>query len=62
MRSSRGASEADENDAVVSRETAGKIGRVLRAIVAGTSVKIGVPGAISVSFDANKALGGRQTR
>jgi KAP family P-loop domain len=49
--------EADESDAVVSRETAGKIGRVLRAIVAGTSVKIGVPGAISVSFDANKALG-----
>jgi hypothetical protein len=39
-----------------SRETARTIGRVMRAIVAGTSVKIGVPGAIDVSFEANKAL------
>ena len=39
-----------------SRTTARRIGRVMRAIVAGTSVKIGVPGAIDVSFDANKAL------
>lgn len=39
-----------------SRETARTIGRVMHAIVAGTSVKIGVPGAIDVSFDANKAL------
>jgi hypothetical protein len=39
-----------------SRQTARTIGRVMRAIVAGTSVKIGVPGAIDVSFEANKAL------
>jgi KAP family P-loop domain len=39
-----------------SQKTARTIGRVMRAIVAGTSVKIGVPGAIDVSFDANKAL------
>ena len=39
-----------------SRRTARTIGRVMHAIVAGTSVKIGVPGAIDVSFDANKAL------
>lgn len=39
-----------------SRETARTIGRVMRALVAGTSVRMGVPGAIDVSFDANKAL------
>jgi hypothetical protein len=39
-----------------SRETARTIGRVMHAIMAGTSVKIGVPGAIDVSFEANKAL------
>ena len=41
-----------------SRETARTIGRVMRAIVAGMSMKIGVPGAINVSFEANKALEG----
>ena len=40
-----------------SREIAGRIGRVMKAIAAGTSVKFGVPGAIDVSFNANKALG-----
>jgi hypothetical protein len=39
-----------------SQRTARTIGRVMHAIVAGTSVKIGVPGAIDVSFEANKAL------
>jgi len=46
-----------------SRDTARTIGRVMKAIVAGTSVSIGVPGAINASFDANKALeaGGRMS-
>lgn len=38
------------------QKTAKTIGRVVRSIVAGTSVRLGVPGAIDVSFDANKAL------
>ena len=38
------------------RKTASTIGRVMRSIIAGTSMKIGVPGAIDISFDANKAL------
>jgi hypothetical protein len=38
------------------RKTAATIGRVIRSIIAGTSMDVGVPGAIKVSFDANKAL------
>jgi hypothetical protein len=38
------------------RRTAATIGRVMRSILAGMSMKVGVPGAIDVSFDANKAL------
>ena len=38
------------------RRTASTIGRVMRSILAGMSMKVGVPGAIDVSFDANKAL------
>jgi hypothetical protein len=38
------------------RQTASTIGRVMRSILAGMSMKIGVPGAIDISFDANKAL------
>jgi hypothetical protein len=48
--------EQQPGHAQASRETARTIGRVMRAIVAGTSVKIGVPGAIDLSFEANKAL------
>src|SRR5206468_10942273 len=32
------------------------IGRVMRSLVAGSLVRLGVPGAIDLSFDANKAL------
>jgi predicted ATPase len=39
------------------RETAKTIGRVMRSILAGMSMTVGVPGAVEVSFDANKALG-----
>jgi hypothetical protein len=38
------------------RKTARTIGRVMRSLVAGSSVRLGVPGAIDLSFDANKAL------
>jgi hypothetical protein len=38
------------------RDTARTIGRVIRSILAGISMTVGVPGAIGVSFDANKAL------
>jgi len=38
------------------KKTARTIGRVMRSLVAGSSVRLGVPGAIDVSFDANKAL------
>jgi KAP family P-loop domain len=48
--------EEQPRNAQASQATARTIGRVMRAIVAGTSVKIGVPGAIDVSFEANKAL------
>ncbi|HTO25343.1 MAG TPA: P-loop NTPase fold protein [Gaiellaceae bacterium] len=40
----------------LSRKTAEKVGLVMRAIVSGASIKVGVPGAVDVSFDANKAL------
>jgi predicted KAP-like P-loop ATPase len=36
--------------------TAAAVGRVMRSIIAGTSMTIGVPGAIDLTFDANKAL------
>lgn len=38
------------------RKTASTIGRVMRSILAGASIKVGVPGAIEVSYDANKSL------
>lgn len=38
------------------RETAATVGKVMKSIVAGLSIKVGVPGAIDFSFDANKAL------
>ena len=37
-------------------ETASTLGKVMRSILAGTSIKIGVPGSIALSFDANAAL------
>lgn len=44
------------------RETASTIGRVMRSILAGMSMTIGVPGAINVSYDANKALTAHRPR
>ena len=41
------------------RETAATVGKVMKSIVAGLSIKFGVPGAIDLSFDANKALAAR---
>jgi hypothetical protein len=38
------------------RVTAGTLGRVMHSLVAGLTVKVGVPGAVDVSFDANRSL------
>jgi KAP family P-loop domain len=44
------------------QKTAKTIGMVMRSILAGSSVKLGVPGAIDFSFDANKALAAAEQR
>jgi len=44
----------DEGEAA--KKTAATIGRVTRSILAGLSLRVGVPHAIELSFDANKAL------
>jgi KAP-like P-loop domain-containing protein len=44
------------------KKTAKTIGMVMRSIVAGSSVRLGVPGAIDLSFDANKALAAADQR
>jgi hypothetical protein len=38
------------------QQTASVIGRVMRSIVAGLTVKVGLPGAVDMSFEANRAL------
>jgi KAP family P-loop domain len=38
------------------KRIAGTIGRAMRSILAGMSMTVGVPGAVNLSFDANKAL------
>jgi tetratricopeptide (TPR) repeat protein len=38
------------------QRTAATIGRVVRSLVAGMSVKVGVSGAVEASFDANRSL------
>ena len=43
-------------DARSAGRTAATVGRVMRSIIAGMSMNIGVPGAVNLSFDANKAL------
>jgi len=49
-------SEERPDEARLARETAATVGRVMKSIVAGLSLKVGVPGAIDFSFDANRAL------
>jgi KAP-like P-loop domain-containing protein len=46
-------SEADKH---VARRTAATVGKAMSAIVAGFSMNIGVPGAVKLSYDANKSL------
>jgi tetratricopeptide (TPR) repeat protein len=48
-------SDRHGGDAAAKR-TASAVGRVLRSIVAGFTMTIGVPGALDMSFDANRAL------
>jgi RecA/RadA recombinase len=49
------APDADKvRDAVLA--TAGTVGKVITSLVAGLSLKVGLPGAIELSFEANNAL------
>jgi hypothetical protein len=50
----RWAEEHDQDS--TARATATTIGRVVRSLVAGTTLKVGVPGAVEASFEANGAL------
>jgi KAP family P-loop domain len=43
-------------DEKLARQTASTVGRVMKSIVAGMSLKAGLPAAVEFSFDANKAL------
>jgi KAP family P-loop domain len=52
--------EQHREDRELARETAATVGKVMKSILAGVSLKFGVPGAIDVSFDANKALEARR--
>jgi hypothetical protein len=42
------------------RRTASAVGKAMRSILAGVSMRIGVPGGVELSFDANKALEARR--
>lgn len=42
--------------AALARRTARTVGRVMTSVLAGTSLRVGLPGAVDFSFDANKAL------
>ena len=46
----------DLEERQAAHRTASVIGKVTRSILAGLNLKLGIPGAIEVSFDANKAL------
>ena len=47
---------SDDRDDRQARVTAGALGRIMYALVAGLTVKVGIPGAVDVSFDANRSL------
>jgi tetratricopeptide (TPR) repeat protein len=49
------ANEHDDPDGSA-RATAATIGRVVRSLVAGLTLTVGLPGAVEASFDANSAL------
>jgi KAP family P-loop domain len=53
---------AGRQDRALARKTAKTIGRAIASILAGASMEIGLPGAIALSFDANKALTEHGTR
>jgi len=46
----------DPKVAETARKGAALLGRVTKALLAGLSLKVGVPGTLDVSFEANKAL------
>jgi KAP family P-loop domain len=52
--------DAHPADHATAKRTAATIGKVTRSILAGVAVKVGLPHALELSFDANKALQARQ--
>jgi KAP family P-loop domain len=44
----------------VARQTAATVGRAMASILAGISMKVGLPGAVELSYDANKSLDTRR--
>jgi hypothetical protein len=48
--------DANGEAAAEARRAAATVGKVMKSIVAGLAIKVGVPGAIDLSFEANKAL------
>jgi hypothetical protein len=56
-------SDEHPTDAQTAKRTAATVGRVTRSILAGVSIRVGLPHALEMSFDANKALeAGREFR
>jgi hypothetical protein len=51
-----GLEQDDRTSKKVARQTAATVGRAMQSILAGISMKVGFPGAVELSFDANKAL------
>jgi len=47
---------SDDRHDPEARVTAGALGRVMHSLIAGLTVKVGVPGAVDVSFDVNRSL------
>jgi hypothetical protein len=52
--------EHHRSEAQAAKKTAATIGKVTRSILAGVSLRIGLPNALELSFDANKALQARR--
>jgi hypothetical protein len=52
--------DAHQSDGEAAKKTATTIGKATRSILAGVSLRVGLPNALELSFDANKALQARR--
>jgi KAP family P-loop domain len=52
--------DAHRSESEAAKKTAATIGKATRSILAGLSVRVGLPNALELSFDANKALQARR--